>query len=383
MIDIVDKIDCCGCSACVQIWPQNCIAMEEDDEGFLYPKVYVTDCVDCGLCEKVCPVINRFSSSHVQGSFACFTNDENVRSTSSSGGILHEISKFVFAKGGVMYGACFDEKWEVYHGCADNIVDAVKFRGSKYVQSKIGNVYRDIRSILKKGQKVLFVGTPCQVSGLNHFLQKKYDNLIAIDIVCHSVPSPKVWRYYLNEISNHNPITNVIFRSKKNGWKNYSIKIDSNNKILVHEGKEQNLYMRGFLADLYTRPSCSACPARNFTSGSDLTIGDFWGCEKYYPTLDFDKGSSIVLVNTDKGNKLFKNIKNIFVVQIPYEQVEPFGLHRPLTSSSKPHYNRKYFFAKMSVAKSIRFLIFRCVIVLEVKRTVKHILNRYLKKHEK
>lgn len=136
MIEIIDKVDCCGCSACVQICPRNCIAMESDEEGFLYPKVNVTDCVDCRLCEKVCPVINRFSPSFVQDSFACFTNDESVRSTSSSGGVLHEISKFVFAKEGLMYGACFDEKWEVCHGCADNIVDAVKFRGSKYVQSK-------------------------------------------------------------------------------------------------------------------------------------------------------------------------------------------------------------------------------------------------------
>ena len=182
------------------------------------------------------------------------------------------------------------------------------------------------------------------------------------------------------EISRYNSVTNVQFRDKTNGWKNYSIKVNSDSKVLLHEGKNKNLYMRGFLEDLYTRPSCSDCPARNYTSGSDFTIGDFWGCEKYYSIAQFKKGCSIVLINTVNGKNLFINMKEKFYsVQIPYEQVEPYGLHKPLTSSSKPHYNREFFYKNIEVAKSIRFLIFRCIIVLELKRKMKTVMDKCYK----
>ena len=380
MINIYNKVNCCGCNACVQICPQKCIIMEEDYEGFLYPKIELQKCINCRLCEKVCPVLNRFSSSTVLDSYACYTYNEYIQERSSSGGILYEMSKYILEKKGIVCGACFDENWEVFHSCADNVEDSVKFRGSKYVQSKIGDVYSHVKDYLKKGKYVLFIGTPCQVSGLNHFLLKKYENLITVDIICHSVPSPKVWRYYLAEISRYNSVTNVQFRDKSNGWKNYSIKVNSDDRILLHEGKKQNLYMRGFLEDLYTRPSCSDCPARNYTSGSDFTIGDFWGCEKYYSIAQFEKGCSIVLINTVKGKTLFFNMKeNFYSVPVPYEYVEPYGLHKPLTSSSKPHYNREYFYKNLEVTKSIRFLIFKWIIVLELKKRMKTAVDKCCK----
>ena len=306
MINIIDKSQCCGCSACVQRCPKQCISMEEDNEGFLYPKVNAGQCINCGLCEKVCPVINQNESRVPLKVYAARNTDESIRKSSSSGGMFTLLAEKIVKDGGVVFGACWDEEWNVRHCYAECAEDLAKFRSSKYLQSRIGDSYRQAEQFLKAGRKVMFTGTPCQIAGLKHYLRKEYDNLLAVDVVCHSVPSPGVWQQYLSEklLSlgwGKQDIQRISFRDKRTGWKRYSFVVENKDGSVYSELSGKNAFMRGFLADLYTRPSCHACPVKELKSGSDLTLGDFWGIDTLIPEIDDDKGVSAVVVNTDKG----------------------------------------------------------------------------------
>lgn len=383
MINILDKKKCCGCASCVQTCPKNCLIMEEDFEGFLYPKVRLEDCINCGLCEQVCPVINRYEKREPLFSYACRALDSELVSNCSSGGVVAVLSRWVLEKGGVVFGARFDRNWEVYHDYIEDIKDLYVLSGSKYVQSRIGNSYLKTLNILKGGRFVLFVGTPCQIAGLNHFLRRKYDNLLTVDIICHSSPSPKIWRLYLRELTKNriSNITCVNFRNKSNGWSKYTLDIkglmNGIEHTFVHQENTKNIYMRGFLQDLYNRPSCSECPAHNYISGSDLTVGDFWGYNKYYPEKYDEKGMSVVCVNTSHGNKIYNKIlMGLNSFQIPYKQVEPYGLHITLTTSIRPHSHRYQFFRELESLEnsSLSFLIKKHLWFGEFKRKIKRYL---------
>lgn len=199
MINIIEKKDCCGCSACVQRCPQQCISLEEDEEGFLYPIINEAACIDCGLCEKVCPVLHSGDAHKPLKVFAAKNNNEKIRVESSSGGVFTVLAELVIDEGGVVFGAKFGEHWDVIHDYTETKEGLAAFRGSKYVQSRIGDCFNKAKSFLVQGRKVLFSGTPCQISGLKRFLGKEYDSLLTVDFICHGVPSPKVWRMYLNE----------------------------------------------------------------------------------------------------------------------------------------------------------------------------------------
>ena len=207
----------------------------------------------------------------------------------------------------------------------DNISDLQRFRSSKYLQSVIGDSYLNAEQFLKIGRKVMFTGTPCQIAGLKHFLRKEYHNLLAVEVICHSVPSPGVWQQYLTTRLNtlkweKSDIRNISFRDKKTGWKTYSFVIENENGNILTELSSKNAFMRGFLADLYTRPSCHACPAKQLKSGSDLTLGDFWGIESLMPEIDDDKGVSAIIVNSDKGNQVLHNI-NVELHEVQYDEL--------------------------------------------------------------
>ena len=307
MIDIKDKKLCCGCNACVQRCPKKCISVQEDEEGFLYPLVDLSMCIDCGLCEKVCPVLNQGSERNPIELFAAANRDDSIRMQSSSGGIFTALAEQVIQEKGVVFGARFDEKWEVKHDYTETIEGLKAFRGSKYVQSRIGDTFSKAEFFLKAGRKVMFTGTPCQIAGLRLFLRKEYENLLAVDIICHGVPSPLVWRKYLGEKIQQGgleSIQSISFRNKNTGWENYSFQIEYNKnhlKSFFSEYASQNIFMKGFLADLYLRPSCYACPAKKLKSGSDITLGDFWGIQHIKPELDDDKGVCAFIINTRKG----------------------------------------------------------------------------------
>lgn len=331
MIKITDKSRCCGCNACIQRCPKRCIAMREDEEGFQYPVIDETVCIDCGACEKVCPAINQGKESKPIAVYAAKNADEDIRRKSSSGGIFTALAEQTIKKGGVVFGARFDENWEVMHDYAETVEGLAAFRGSKYVQSRIGETFAQAEMFLKKDREVLFTGTPCQISALKKFLKRDYDGLLAVDFICHGVPSPGVWREYLKEVvarlrdegpassrlepplsELHDAIESIFFRDKSLGWKRYSFSLslsssggsDCKNAVSLSEPLSKNLFMRGFLANLYLRPSYYACPAKN-GGGSDITLGDYWGIASLMPDYDDDKGVSAVIINTEKGKSAY------------------------------------------------------------------------------
>lgn len=331
MIEITQKEYCCGCSACVHICPKHSISFQEDKEGFLYPKVDLETCVDCGLCEKVCPIINQDSEHEPRKVYAAKNEDEGIRLKSSSGGVFTLLAEKIIEDGGVVFGARFNENWEVIHDYTYTIEGLEPFRGSKYVQSAIGESYKQAETFLKTGRKVMFTGTPCQIAGLRKFLRKDYKNLLAVDFVCHGVPSPLVWRMYLKEeIARQGEagknsvlaspkdapvLTGVNFRDKSVGWKKYSFVLSFSKASAVGEQNTvlssvftENDYMRAFLSNLSLRPSCFNCSSKAGKSGADITIGDFWGIETVLPELDDDRGLSLLMLNTELGSKHFTSI---------------------------------------------------------------------------
>ncbi|MBM6673382.1 Coenzyme F420 hydrogenase/dehydrogenase, beta subunit C-terminal domain [Marseilla massiliensis] len=334
MIKIQNKQDCCGCSACVQRCPKHCISMKEDEEGFLYPVVDETLCIDCGLCEKVCPIINRPEKLPVMKVLAVKNRNEEERMASSSGGVFIAFAKKVIEQNGVVFGAVFDGNWEVKHTYSETLDGVKPMMGSKYVQSRIGESFSQAERFLKEGRKVLFTGSPCQITALHNYLRKDYPNLLSVDFLCHGVPSPGVWRKYLEEMSSFSAfkaagknsvlsssiksvpvITGIEFRDKTlHGWKKYSFVVRGSapkadkNTVLLSDIHYDNPYMKGFLADVYLRPSCYHCKCKNGVSHSDLTIADYWGINQLMPDFDDDKGVGLVLLNTDKGKAVFDTL---------------------------------------------------------------------------
>ena len=307
MINILAKSKCCGCSACLHICPKHSITFKEDQEGFLYPNVDKSTCIECGLCEKVCPVLNQDQERKPLQVYAAKHTDDEIRMKSSSGGIFTLLAEHIIDKGGVVFGARFNENWEVVHDYTETKEGLAPFRGSKYVQSNIGNSYKQVEKFLKAGREVMFTGTPCQVAGLKKYLRKDYENLLTVDFVCHGVPSPMVWRKYLEEeIYSYNNvvITGINFREKSISWKNFSFIVEFTKTEDAGEQKKvfssvfyDNSYMNAFLSNLGLRPSCYACLAKSGKSGADITIGDFWGIDLIDSYLSDDIGVSLVVVN--------------------------------------------------------------------------------------
>lgn len=369
MIDIKDKSNCCGCAACVQRCPKQCISMVEDNEGFLYPKVDTQVCIDCGLCEKVCPVINQNKERIPLSVFAAVNPDEQIRRESSSGGIFTMLAEKTIAKGGVVFGVKFNKDWMPEFGYAETMEEIAPFRGSKYVQAIVGNAYKKAEEFLKAGHEVLFSGTSCQIAGLKKFLRKDYENLLTVDIICHGVPSPKVWNMYLEETCSKlmktrtdgkksvvsaqggeykSCIETISFRSKINGWKKYSFLLkqniptcDGKNTDVFLENVQKNIYLRAFLSDMILRPSCYSCPAKAGKSGSDLTLADYWGIYTLVPELDDDKGVSAITANNERGESLMKSL-GIRLYEAPLEDL----VHKnpAFAKSTKMPANRNEFF---------------------------------------
>ena len=310
----IDQLkNCSGCSACFNACPKNCITMNDDSEGFWYPEVTKDICINCGLCEKVCPVLKKYEGNPKGRAYAAINNDEDVRLKSSSGGIFTLIAQEVIARGGAVFGAAFDGDFKVKHILVETIGDLEKLRGSKYVQSKIGDAYKLAKKLLEGGRLVLFSGTPCQISGLKSYLGKPYENLILQDIICHGAPSPKVWDRYIKFREEKASATtqNVSFRNKQYGWKKFSMLFDFKDSTRHLKTLAEDSYMKAFLSDLSLRPSCYDCHSKSAERESDITLADFWGVENVAPDMFDNKGTSLVLVNSSKGEKLFDAIKDL------------------------------------------------------------------------
>ena len=397
MINIVNKSFCCGCAACVQICPKKCISLTEDTEGFLYPRVDKTKCIDCGLCETVCPFLSESAEREPKAVYAVKNPNDDIRQESSSGGVFTLLAEKVINDGGVVFGVRFDEKWEVEFAYSETIDGLSAFRGSKYIQARVGNAFIDAEQFLKAGRKVLFSGTPCQVKGLLQYLRKDYENLLTVDFVCHGVPSPKVSRLYLKEeveriarqgddgkntvlSSKVMPnIKGINFRDKSSGWKKFSFALQltealakgEQNSVLHTNKFYENPFMQAFLSDLILRPSCYMCPAKSGKSGSDITIGDFWGIEHIKPEIDDDKGLSLVMVHNE--NK----ISNIVLSSMAELTLQDAINGNPCIVKPviRPLYRSVYMY---KIIKRNRFVVYSPNAVIKVIERIRRILKNRL-----
>ena len=353
MIEIQNKKNCCGCGACEQICPKRCISMKLDKEGFLYPHIDFNNCINCGLCNKTCQYINRTEKRNWPISQYYFIhNNETIRKKSSSGGVFICLAEEVIKQKGIVFGACFDKKFNVEISYADTLNECWKFVGSKYAQAQVGTAYRAAKKFLLENKIVLFSGTPCQINGLQHYLGKEYDNLIKLDLTCHGIPSPSIWKKYLKSVSGKYAVHSVNFKDKEvSGWNNYGLTIvgkrGNQERTLVSEGNRQNAYMKGFIQYLYNRPSCSNCASKGFSSSSDIMIGDFWNVEKYHSESMFNdnKGVSIALAISKKGNQYLQMLHAYGKIDsIPFEEVELNNMHTCIIKSACSHPFRCIFF---------------------------------------
>lgn len=316
MIDIKDKSQCCGCWACSNACPKHCIEMIEDEEGFRYPHVDKDKCIDCGLCEKVCPLQKPKMDDTLPESFVVQQKDSDVLRTSTSGGFFTAISKWAIEQGGVVFGAAFGEDMELRHTYAETLEDCKKFRGSKYVQSLIGDCYSKVKDFLAQGRVVVFSGTPCQISGLYNFLRgRKYDSLVTVDLVCHGTPSPLLLRKYLAYHSSlvGSKVVDYRSRDKYYGYNYSTASIWFNDKTKeYHKGMEMDMMLRLYFKNICSRPSCYQCHFKTINRVSDITIFDCWNAPSV--SSDFSsKGATNVFVHTCFGHKVFDLIKENFV----------------------------------------------------------------------
>lgn len=383
MIEIKAKEDCCGCYACYNICPKECITMESDNEGFWYPNIDNNKCINCNLCEKVCPIINpvkRNDSKKI--AYAGMNKDEQIRIKSSSGGIFSILAEYIIKNSGVVYGAGFDEDFNIKHKRILYSTDLDLLRGSKYVQSSIGDIYKQVKDDLESNKLVLFTGTPCQVEGLRSYLKKEYVNLMTMDFICHGVPSPLVWKKYLEEMkkSKQENIKNIYFRNKDIGWKNFSLKIVFDEKIYSNT-LNNDLFMKGFLRDVYLRPSCYNCKFKKINRIGDITVADFWGIENILPKMDDDKGISLIVIHSEKGKQLFDKLSEKMILN-EVNLNEAIKYNPSMISSVKYNEKRNEFFLDLNSGENLTNLIRKYTKISfgkRVKNKIKSIIKKLIR----
>lgn len=340
---ICEKLNCTGCMACWSICGVNAISMVEDEKGFLYPEINKDKCIGCGKCKNKCPLLKEIIGNDNFGKVvkACWVKNENIRLSSTSGGFFSVAAESIINKNGVVFGSKFNDNFEVIHNFGQTLDEIIYFKGSKYVQSYIGKSFRQAKEFLEQGRDVLFTGTPCQIAGLKSYLSKDYENLITLDIVCHGVPSPLVFRDYLKYISNDNieNISKVQFRYKKPSWTVFSMKIDYKDGESYIKDTNKDPYLVGFLSNLFSRECCYDCKFANENRQGDITIGDFWGyISEKKKVKNEEKGISLIIINTEKGSRFFnENEFKFTVIDKTFEEAKDGNrcLAKPYGSNSK------------------------------------------------
>lgn len=386
MIQIKYKADCCGCTACASICPKDAITMEPDTLGFKYPKVDLSKCIDCGLCEKVCAFNDNYDQSlNIKDPeiYAARHKDLREIETSRSGAAFIAISDYILENGGIVYGVGYKDHFRVAHKRATTKEERNEFKGSKYVQSDLDGIFRQVKEDLKKGNTVLFSGTPCQTAGINSYIGKKLrENLVLVDIVCHGVPSPYIWRDYLVYIEKKykSKVVKVNFRDKSRiGWSGHieSFVFENGNKI------ESKKYTDLFYKHIMLRPSCGNCHYTNFRRPSDITLADFWGWEKTDKDINADnKGISLCVLNTQKGLNIFNLIgAHINVVPVQFKNcLQPNLLHPTLLHPNSKKFEKYYIsrdfgnLIEYNFNKGLYYM-FRNL-VLKVERKISCFLNK-------
>lgn len=400
MINILDKKKCCGCSACEQACPKRCIQMVADHEGFFYPEIDLDTCIDCHLCEKVCPVLNVESEKEKQQSAHLLQiRDDAIRRESASGGAFTAIAKWVIKQGGVVFGAAFDiDTFEVHHLWCDSEEGLSQFRNSKYVQSHIGNSYKEVQAFLNAGRWVCFSGTPCQIEGLHHFLRKKqYETLLLVDVVCYGIPSPGVFRDYMQWKQQQigGKFCKMLFREKRLCYNYTSFSIFNEKPTLdYHSGVEREPFMRSFFSDMNVRPSCYDCKFKKRYRVSDFTIWDCYDVKAFSKNFDND-GTNRVLVHTPLGEMVMSEIK-AWTKEETYSNIPRFIADEVAMVKSVPmNPKREAFFAdyksmqmsdlmekwfpltwKVRMNSFLRMTAFRLGVYNDAKRIVKKLLRK-------
>ncbi len=350
-IALAPREECTGCEACASSCPKECISFIKDREGFLQPKIDKTKCTSCGKCKNTCPVINPEQIDDTFETKACvaFNLDEKIRMNSTSGGLFYALAEWTIKHDGVVFGACFNEEWEVIHSCTDELEGVIGFMGSKYVQSRINGTFSLVKKYLEDGRWVLFSGTPCQLGGLRAYLGKDYTRLIQVDIICHGVPSPRVWHDFLREdYADIKTINHISFRSKLKGWKGgYRMVVEETNESgnrSYHLYDNNSLFLKGFSYNFFLRTCCYNCRFKTIHRNSDLTIADAWGIEYFAPELDDNKGTSLVLVHTDTGAYLLEQISQYISIKKDIEINQILKYNRRLNRSVPSTQYRNVFF---------------------------------------
>ncbi len=370
MIKITNNSMCSGCSACYNICPQQCIHMKEDSEGFFYPEIDSTKCINCGLCEKTCPFREQeIKRKACDITYVLKNKDNNVRSQSSSGGVFYEIGKYVLENQGIVYGAVYSQNFrKVSHVGIDTLSELNKLQKSKYIQSDISSCFSEIKNYLKSGRLVLFSGTPCQINGIKSYLQHDYENLITVEVICHGVPSYLFWSKYLDSFEKkHGQIADVDMRSKQICREENGLIINNS----IFERINDNLYLRLFNGNFGLRPSCFECKVKESESKADICIGDAWGISSFCPELHDSYGASVCLLYTPKGIDIFTKIKSAFDYRkIDYSIVTKFN--KSITKSAdKPKLRDEFY---VDINKSLRYYEIK-YLYPGVKGKIKYVLK--------
>lgn len=355
-INTTDKNRCSGCGACVVACPQNCIRLVPDEEGFDYPVIDEANCTDCGRCLQVCGMQNDSCLHEVQQTYATWHADSGVRAESTSGGAFSALADVMFAKIGLVAGAVFTDDFKnVEHQLVGSWQAAKAFRGSKYVQSRTQTCFADIVKALDQGRNVLFTGTPCQVSSLRR-LTGDPDNLTTCDIVCHGVPSPEVFRSYLEEIEqkNNSKVVSYEFRGKHHGWNFPQVVISFENGVVRRFISWADSFFYGFSLNVFLRPSCYRCPFAAGERAGDVTLGDCWRVAASHPQYDDNQGTSLMLVNTEKGRDMVERVADRLVYHAYDFELAQKRAH-PLHAPSIEYCRRDIFFSNFKQHKSFKY----------------------------
>ena len=353
MIEIKNKTDCCGCTACANICPKDAIVMKPDFEGFLYPQILADKCVDCGLCEKACPVVNKpEKQDDLLEGYVLRTKDRQVLQNSTSGGFTTPLVEWVLRQGGAICVATYDKDFKVVHEIIETM-DAeqiARSRGSKYVQSGLGDCYTRIKSLLKQDRLVCFVGTTCQVAGLKAFLGKEYDKLLTVDLVCHGTPSPKLWDKYLayQKEKYGSEFSEIVFRNKTYGYHSGTMKICFSNGKTYYGSARVDPMLKSFFREIASRPICYQCPFKKLERCSDFTIYDCWHAGELVAGLnDDDKGFTNVIVQSEKGRRVLEHIRGHYEIY-PADVEKAVKLDGSMVrGSATPHKRRAEYYVDL------------------------------------
>jgi acetyltransferase-like isoleucine patch superfamily enzyme/coenzyme F420-reducing hydrogenase beta subunit len=354
MIQLINKKDCCGCNACGDICGHGAITFVTDIEGFWYPEIDKDKCTDCGLCEKVCPIINikDLKKNDLEQSICYAAEHKNLEIVfdSTSGGIFSALAEVRYKEKGYVGGAIFNEDFSIRHFISNDKKDLPALRSSKYAQSDLSGFYREVKTLVKKGENVLVCGCPCQMAALRVFLGKEYDNLIIADFICRGINSPKVWRKYLDSFDERygSPVVYAKAKSKEYGWRNLTQKVILANGKTYFETKDESNFTKGYLhTNAYCRPSCYDCQFKGFPRIADITLADYWGIENVDRSMEKNLGISLVMINSQKGAVYFEKIKSrINFIQTPFEQAIK-GNFALVKSLDVPKVDREQFFSDL------------------------------------